>query len=267
MRRTFLGVAAICAGALMASCMSSKKAAQTVDLTGEWNIVTVDGEKLGNENMPFIGLDTETKRVYGSAGCNRMMGGFELDSVNAGKIHFSQIATTRMMCPDMDTEQKILGALNKVEGYSETETGIELTDAEGKTVIVLEKRVQAAVSINDLAGEWIISAVSGEAVKKMEKTPFLAFNIEEKRVHGNAGCNIINGGFSQEEGNAASLKFSQMISTMMACPDMDVETQVLKALNEVASFEKNEDGSVSLLDGNGKVLLTLVKNTGESLVK
>ena len=54
---------------------------------------------------------------------------------------------------------------------------------------------------------------------------------------------------------------------MMACPDMDVETQVLKALNEVASFEKNEDGSVSLLDGNGKVLLTLVKNTGESLVK
>jgi len=267
MRRTFLGVAAICAGALVASCMSSKKAAQTVDLTGEWNIVTVDGEKLGSENMPFIGLDAETKRVYGSAGCNRMMGGFELDSVNAGKIHFSQIATTRMMCPDMDTEQKILGALNKVEGYSETETGIELTDAEGKTVIVLEKRVQAAVSINDLAGEWIISAVNGEAVKKMEKTPFLAFNIEEKRVHGNAGCNIINGGFSQEEGNAASLKFSQMISTMMACPDMDVETQVLKALNEVASFEKNEDGSVSLLDGNGKVLLTLVKNTGESLVK
>ena len=131
----------------------------------------------------------------------------------------------------------------------------------------MEKRVQAAVSINDLAGEWIISAVNGEAVKKMEKTPFLAFNIEEKRVHGNAGCNIINGGFSQEEGNAASLKFSQMISTMMACPDMDVETQVLKALNEVASFEKNEDGSVSLLDGNGKVLLTLVKNTGESLVK
>ena len=43
MRRTFLGVAAICAGALMVSCMSSKKAAQTVDLTGEWNIVTVDG--------------------------------------------------------------------------------------------------------------------------------------------------------------------------------------------------------------------------------
>lgn len=267
MKKTFLGVAAICAGALMVSCMSSKKTAQTVDLTGEWNIVTVDGEKIGNENMPFIGLDAETKRVYGNAGCNRMMGGFELDSVNAGKIHFGQIATTRMMCPDMDTERKVLGALGKVEGYLETEGGIELTDAEGKTVIVLEKRVQAVASVNDLAGEWIISALNGEAVKEMDKTPFLAFNIEEKRVHGNAGCNIINGGFSQEEGNAASLKFSQMISTMMACPDMEVETQVLKALDAVRSFVVNEDGTVSLLDENGNAQLTLVKNTGESLAK
>lgn len=267
MRRTFLGVAAICAVALMTSCMSSKKTAQTVDLTGEWNIVTVDGEKIENEKAPFIGLDMNGKRVYGSAGCNRMMGGFELDSVQAGKIHFSQIATTRMMCPDMDTEHKILGALNKVEGYSGTENSVELTDAEGKTVIVLEKRVQAAATLNDLAGEWIISALNGKAVKKMDKTPFLVFNIEEKRVHGNAGCNIINGGFSQEEGEEASLKFSQMISTMMACPDMEVESQVLKALGEVRSFKMDRGTSVSLLDEKGNAVLTLEKNNGESLAK
>lgn len=267
MRRTFLGVAAICAGALMTSCMSSKKTAQAVDLTGEWNIVTVDGEKIENEEIPFIGLDAETKKVYGNAGCNRMMGGFELDSTDLGKIHFSQIATTRMMCPNMDTEQKVLGALNKVAGYAETEGGIELTDAEGKAVIVLEKRVQAAATLDDLDGEWIISALNGEAVKKMDKVPFLAFDIKEKRVHGNAGCNIVNGGFTQEEGNAASLKFSQMISTMMACPDMDVESEVLKALGAVCSFKMNQDKSVSLLDENGNAVLTLTKNTGEKLAK
>ena len=39
-------------------------------------------------------------------------------------------------------------------------------------------------------------------------------------------------GFSQEEGKANSLKFSQMISTMMACPDMDTERQILDALGQ-----------------------------------
>lgn len=267
MRKTFLGVAAICAGALMVSCMSSKKTAQTVDLTGEWNIVTVCGEKMEAKQIPFIGLDTEVKRIYGSTGCNRMMGEFDWDSTHVGKIHFGQVAATRRMCPNMEVEKKILGALNRVAGYEEAESGVVLTDEKGKAVIVLEKRVQAAATLNDLAGEWIISELNGEAVKKMDKTPFLAFNIDEKRVHGNAGCNIINGGFSQEEGNTASLKFSQMISTMMACPDMEVESQVLKALDAVRSFKMNQDKSVSLLDENGNAVLSLVKNTGESLVK
>ena len=267
MKRTLLGITAVCAGALMISCASSKKTVQVADLAGEWNIVTVNGEKIGNQVTPFIGLDMDAKRVYGNAGCNRMMGGFELDSVHTGKIHFDQIATTRMMCPNIDMEQKILGALGRVEGYSERKGGVELTDAEGKTVLVLEKRVQAVATLSDLAGEWIISAVNGEAVKKMDKIPFLVFDVKEKRVHGNAGCNTINGGFSQDENNSASLKFSQMISTMMACPDMDVEGQVLKALNAVCFFKMNQDASVSLLDENENVVLTLVKNSGESLTK
>ena len=69
------------------------------------------------------------------------------------------------------------------------------------------------------SGLFLLSTVQN--LKNKENVPFLAFNIEEKRVHGNASCNVVNGGFMQEEGKENSLKFSQMISTMMACPNMD----------------------------------------------
>lgn len=88
--------------------------------------------------MPYIGLDVDGKRIYGNAGCNRMMGGLELDSLKPGVIHFTQVGATRMMCPDMDVETKVLGVLDKVNGYVETPEGIALTDADGKTLMNLE---------------------------------------------------------------------------------------------------------------------------------
>lgn len=87
----------------------------------------------------------------------------------------------------------------------------------------------------------------------------MTFDLAEKRVYGNASCNTINGGFSQEEGKPSSLQFSQMISTMMACPDMETERNILDALNKVRSFEVKENGTVSLLGEDGSELLTLKK--------
>ena len=152
--------------------------------------------------------------------------------------------------------------------FRSTPEGIALTDADGKTLMNLEKRQLPEYSVNDLAGEWIISTVNGTELEKQENVPFLAFNIEEKRVHGNASCNVVNGGFMQEEGKENSLKFSQMISTMMACPNMDTERLVLEALNKVASFTLDQDKSkLSLLDENGTEVMSLTKNTGEALSK
>lgn len=72
----------------------------------------------------------------------------------------------------------------------------------------------------------------------------------------------------QEEGKENSLKFSQMISTMMACPNMDTERLVLEALNKVASFTLDQDKSkLSLLDENGTEVMSLTKNKGEALSK
>lgn len=259
MKKILISAAAF-AAVMLSSCGTTGK---SVDISGEWNVVSVEGQKVtGN---PYIGFDMQEGRLYGNAGCNRIMGGVELDSINPGKIGFTGVASTRMMCPDMETEQKVLEALNEVAGYQASATGVELTDKDGKVLISLEKREAPAVSVNDINGEWTISKVDGAAVEIADKTPFLSFNVTENTVHGNGGCNIINGSFSQEEGNPSSLKFGQMISTMMAGPGMETESKVLAAINKVVSFVMNEDGTLSLMDAGNNEVLLLVKNTGKSL--
>lgn len=259
MKKILISAAAF-AAVMLSSCGTTGK---SVDISGEWNVVSVEGQKVtGN---PYIGFDMQEGRLYGNAGCNRIMGGVELDSINPGKIGFTGVASTRMMCLDMETEQKVLEALNEVTGYQASATGVELTDKDGKVLISLEKREAPAVSVNDINGEWTISKVEGAAVEIADKTPFLSFNVTENTVHGNGGCNIINGSFSQEEGNSSSLKFGQMISTMMAGPGMETESKVLAAMNKVASFVMNEDGTLSLMDASNNEVLLLVKNTGKSL--
>ena len=259
MKKNLISAAAF-AAVLLSSCGTTTK---SVDITGEWNVVSVEGKQVtGN---PYIGFDTENGRLYGNAGCNRIMGGFEIDSVNPGHIGLTNVASTRMMCPDMETEQKVLEALNEVAGFKSSATGVELTDKDGKVLISLEKREAPAVSVNDINGEWKISKVEGAAVEVADKTPFLSFNVAENAVHGNGGCNIINGSFSQEEGNPSSLKFGHMISTMMAGPGMETERKVLTAMNKVASFVLNEDGTLSLMDAENNEVLLLVKNAEEAL--
>ena len=259
MKKTLISAAAF-AAVLLSSCGTASK---SVDISGEWNVVSVEGKEVtGN---PYIGFDMENGRLYGNAGCNRIMGGVEIDSVNPGHIGLTNIAATRMMCPDMETEQKVLEALNEVAGYKASATGVELTDKDGKVLMSLEKREAPAVSINDINGEWTISKVDGVEIEVADKTPFLSFNVADNAVHGNGGCNIINGSFSQEEGNASSLKFDQMISTMMAGPGMETEGKVLEAMNKVASFVVNEDGTLSLMDAGNNEVLLLVRNTGKTL--
>lgn len=266
MRKTILGVAAL-AACMMMSCKSSKQVA-VVDLSGEWNIVEVDGQKVVADESPYIGLDMASKSLHGNAGCNRLLGSFELDSIHPGGIRFTQVGATRMMCPDMETETKVLAALNKVTGYGETAEGVVLTDAEGNSVLTLVKREVPAVSIEDLKGEWIISQVDGTEVNQTENVPFIALNLDEKRMHGNAGCNVINGGFEQEAGQPASLRFTQVISTMMLCPDMETEGKILQALNKVRSFAKGQtEGTFVLMDENGAEVMVLLQNVGDPLTK
>ena len=262
MKKVLFSICMAGAAFAMSSCGSTKETASLSSLNGEWNIIEVNGSAVvpaENQELPFIGFDTATGKVYGNSGCNRMMGSIDLNS-KPGTIDMSRLGSTRMACPDMTTEQNVLNALGQVKSYKKLgKQNMALCNASSRPVVVLQKKV-STVKLSALNGEWKIEEVNGEAIPSgMEKQPFISFDIKKKSIHGNAGCNLINGGFETDKENPRSISFPNVISTMMACPDMEVESKVMKAINEVKSFDVLSGGGIGLYNADGTLVMVLVK--------
>jgi len=98
---------------------------------------------------------------------------------------------------------------------------------------------------------WKLVALNGAAIEihpEQRRDVHLKFGPEEGRVSGFAGCNTINGSYETDAGN---LNFGLLATTMMACPQLDQETEFLKALEGIKHFSilgeslaLSDDGSV-----------------------
>ena len=261
MRKLTVIISGLLALAMATSCQSKKEETPLSALNGEWNIVKIDGKELStssNHEAPFIVFDTATGQLYGFSGCNRMMGSFNTDT-QPGILQLEPVNTTRMACPDMTVEQSVIEALSKVKSFAkEMDYKMVLRGADDKDIMVIEKK-KNDITVSDLAGQWEIIEVQNEQVPSgMENQPFIEFNEAEARIHGNAGCNIFNGGYQIEEGNPLAISFPNTITTMMSCPDMEIESKIINALNGVASFDKVDNG-VGLYNAEGLLVLVLQK--------
>lgn len=126
---------------LLSSCKNIKNTVTMSELKGEWNIVEVNRQEVSANPLPFIGFDTEEKRIYGNSGRNRIMGGFRLSNKN-DKIELEEIAGTMMACPDMELETNVLKALSEASRirHGDEEDEIILSDKSGNPVILLKKK-------------------------------------------------------------------------------------------------------------------------------
>jgi copper homeostasis protein (lipoprotein) len=87
---------------------------------------------------PHLVLSSETGRVSGSSGCNRLMGRYEAED---GSLTFSALATTRMACAaGMDVERRFLAALRSTSRTEITQQRLELFDASGRLLARFEAR-------------------------------------------------------------------------------------------------------------------------------
>ncbi len=144
MKKLFIAACAAGMSLSLASCGTQRKAASTTAaLNGEWKITTVEGQAIQakpGEKEAFIGFDVKENRIYGNTGCNNLTGGLQADA-KKGTISFGQTGSTRMMCADMETEQKVLGAMGKIGKYEITADGkLNFKTADGETVMTLEKK-------------------------------------------------------------------------------------------------------------------------------
>lgn len=122
---------------LLASCEGKKADAKT--LNGKWEIISVNGEKVQGENMPYIEFDMATNKVHGNGGCNIFNSTVTLSDTDASSIKIAPAAATMMACPEMDTESKIFNVLTEVTGVKTTDKADEmaLVDQNGNVVLVL----------------------------------------------------------------------------------------------------------------------------------
>lgn len=67
-----------------------------------------------NTQTAFIRFEEGKTRVHGFTGCNRFFGRYEAGEQS---LKLSSLGSTRMACPNMDQENKLMDVLSRVDSY------------------------------------------------------------------------------------------------------------------------------------------------------
>jgi len=207
----------------------------------KWTLIKLEGKDVSNiegdsANIYFTLKQGENK-VNGFAGCNTFMGNYKLEQGN--RIKFSEIATTRMACPNSAIDEtEVLKVFELADNYTIT----------GDTLMLnIGKRAPLAVFIKSVTQitekYWKLKTLEGQKIEmavNQEKETYFMLKTEGNRIKGFAGCNNFSGRFTLEKGNR--IRFSQMASTMKACPDVEVnEPEFLKVFELADNYTLNGD--------------------------
>ncbi len=111
--------------------------ADTVDLNNKdelkntkWRLVKLNGKtiaKAKKDEREFGITFATVNKFSGYAGCNNMMGSYELEKLT--NISFSKVAMTMMACPDSETEQEFAKVLETVDNYNFDGKSLKLNKA------------------------------------------------------------------------------------------------------------------------------------------
>lgn len=104
-----------------------------------WKLTELFGEPVitpeGAKEVHMI-LKIEGNRVHGNSGCNLFNGTYTLKPGN--KISFSQMASTMMMCLQMDTENKMNQVFKQVDNYVQHADVLVFNNAENTPIARFE---------------------------------------------------------------------------------------------------------------------------------
>jgi heat shock protein HslJ/uncharacterized lipoprotein NlpE involved in copper resistance len=108
-----------------------------------WRPVEIGGRPVAlhpGTREPHLVLASDGGRLRGYAGCNNLAGGY---AVNGGALHFTRIAVTRRACLGDGAnalENAFLQAVEATAAWKITGESLELRDAGGKLLMLLEAR-------------------------------------------------------------------------------------------------------------------------------
>lgn len=95
----------------------------------------------------------------------------------------------------------------------------------------------AVASFSDLDGEWGVIEMNGKTLNPEDTHQVMVFDIARQSLSGSAGCNRLMGKIEYNDTYKNIVKFPQVATTRMACPDMSGEMELLEVLNKIVRFE------------------------------
>lgn len=112
-----------------------------------------------------------------------------------------------------------------------------------------------------IVGEWSIIKVGNTKIEVDDNQPYANFGMDRK-LYASNGCNVLNGYYSL---NGHKISFSQMLSTMMACPDNGYSDAITGVFSDGATVhamiqQMGNETYMYLNDSTGRELMTLCRH-------
>ncbi|ULQ50864.1 copper resistance protein NlpE N-terminal domain-containing protein [Flavihumibacter fluvii] len=117
-------------------------------------------------------------------------------------------------------------------------------DKDGKTISgsLAEKYILQKQMPGISEKYWKLTELYGKPVSLapgMKKEPHMILHTAENKVNVMGGCNNYMGAYDLKPNN--QIRFGKLAGTLMACPDMEVEAQFMKALSEADNYSLIDD--------------------------
>lgn len=228
------------------------------DISGYWAISEVGGKKAVGEETPFLKFEQSTGMVYGNNGCNTLNSQYQVNPKDS-VLRFTNTVTTMRACatPGL-SEVDINLALANTAYYTWSRKG------EVYTITLLNNNRQPLMTLahqnyDFLNGTWTVTSLNKKKVDNPDIK--LVIDMEEQKIHGNTGCNILNGTILTDMAQSGAITFTGLATTRMMCPDIELETELLVTLEEVAAAKPVNSKTVNFMDAHGEVVLTLTRTT------
>lgn len=133
------------------------------------------------------------------------------------------------------------------------------TDSRASTyqfVEQIEQKPDPNLALHDIWAFEAMGSMRKESWPSDLDRPVIELYPAEKRIVGSDGCNRFRGTIQRLA--PGEISFNPLLSTKMACPEMEASGQFAQALARTASYELRE-GQLLFFDSSGKELLRFIK--------
>ncbi|MCM1076038.1 MAG: META domain-containing protein [Bacteroides sp.] len=242
------------------STISSYDESQIAPLLGSWAVTSINGKQVvvNGDNHPFLTFESipDAKTailVIAFNGCNYLNGSW---IVRGNKLEANgEFLSSLKACQDAPYETAMNQALHGVQSYNiVSDDVISLNSAAGSSVLTLRKR-----NLSFLNGAWQVTTIQGTPVPSNTAIK-VVIDIDNCTIHGNAGCNVVNGSVVVNLDKGNGIEFKDLATTRMTCPAIATEQAFLLALEQVATCSEGASSDQAIMKGsNGQPLLTLIR--------